>query len=182
MSSPDISSHSASSSDKLVYMANQIAKFFESQGPDKAVAGTADHLKKFWDPRMRQPDRRPRQGGRQRLGSGRPQSDRTIAGNEDRRASGDARALDRDLSAAHVSKAVQFHSCRHRPFLILRTRLGFCCSAPSARHDDVPIEQKLSNKFSGLHAERACGRGNDRMRYFVKAAGSASIKAERVVE
>jgi formate dehydrogenase subunit delta len=38
---------------KLVYMANQIAKFFESQGPDKAVAGTADHVKKFWDPRMR---------------------------------------------------------------------------------------------------------------------------------
>jgi formate dehydrogenase subunit delta len=39
--------------DKLVYMANQIAKFFASQGQDKAVAGTADHIKKFWDPRMR---------------------------------------------------------------------------------------------------------------------------------
>jgi formate dehydrogenase subunit delta len=34
-------------------MANQIATFFESQGSDKAVAGTADHIKKFWDPRMR---------------------------------------------------------------------------------------------------------------------------------
>jgi len=42
-----------SSPDKLIYMANQIAKFFESQGREKAVAGTADHLKKFWDPRMR---------------------------------------------------------------------------------------------------------------------------------
>jgi formate dehydrogenase subunit delta len=42
-----------SSPEKLIYMANQIATFFESQGPDKAVAGTADHLKKFWDPRMR---------------------------------------------------------------------------------------------------------------------------------
>ena len=39
--------------DKLVYMANQIGKFFATQGKDEAVAGTADHLKKFWDPRMR---------------------------------------------------------------------------------------------------------------------------------
>jgi formate dehydrogenase subunit delta len=38
---------------KLVYMANQIGKFFASQGHDKAVPGTADHIKKFWDPRMR---------------------------------------------------------------------------------------------------------------------------------
>lgn len=42
-----------STSDKLIYMANQIARFFESQGPDKAVAGTAEHIRKFWDPRMR---------------------------------------------------------------------------------------------------------------------------------
>jgi formate dehydrogenase subunit delta len=41
------------SPEKLVYMANQIGKFFASQGPDQAVAGTADHIKKFWDPRMR---------------------------------------------------------------------------------------------------------------------------------
>ena len=39
--------------DKLIYMANQIAKFFVSQGPEKAAAGTADHIQKFWDPRMR---------------------------------------------------------------------------------------------------------------------------------
>jgi formate dehydrogenase subunit delta len=39
--------------DKLVYMANQIGKFFASQGQDQAAAGTADHIKKFWDPRMR---------------------------------------------------------------------------------------------------------------------------------
>ena len=43
----------SSSPDKLVYMANQIGKFFQSQGPDKAVTGTAEHIKKFWDPRMR---------------------------------------------------------------------------------------------------------------------------------
>jgi formate dehydrogenase subunit delta len=41
------------SPDKLIYMANQIGKFFASQGPKRAVAGTADHVKKFWDPRMR---------------------------------------------------------------------------------------------------------------------------------
>lgn len=39
--------------DKLVYMANQIGKFFASQGDDQAVVGTADHIEKFWDPRMR---------------------------------------------------------------------------------------------------------------------------------
>jgi formate dehydrogenase subunit delta len=39
--------------EKLVYMANQISKFFDSQGREQAVAGTADHLQKFWDPRMR---------------------------------------------------------------------------------------------------------------------------------
>jgi formate dehydrogenase subunit delta len=41
------------SPDKLVYMANQIGKFFASQGPDKAPAGIAEHIAKFWDPRMR---------------------------------------------------------------------------------------------------------------------------------
>jgi formate dehydrogenase subunit delta len=42
-----------SSPDRLVYMANQIGKFFESQGHGKAVPGVADHIRKFWDPRMR---------------------------------------------------------------------------------------------------------------------------------
>lgn len=42
-----------SSPDKLVYMANQIGKFFRGQGHDKAVPGIAEHVKKFWDPRMR---------------------------------------------------------------------------------------------------------------------------------
>ena len=39
--------------DRLVYMANQIGKFFQSQGHHQAVAGVADHIRKFWDPRMR---------------------------------------------------------------------------------------------------------------------------------
>jgi formate dehydrogenase subunit delta len=41
------------SPDKLVYMANQIGTFFRSQGDDAAIKGTAEHIKKFWDPRMR---------------------------------------------------------------------------------------------------------------------------------
>jgi len=38
---------------KLIMMANQIGTFFKSQGPDAAVSGTADHIRRFWDPRMR---------------------------------------------------------------------------------------------------------------------------------
>jgi formate dehydrogenase subunit delta len=34
-------------------MANQIGAFFRSQGDDKAVPGIADHIGKFWDPRMK---------------------------------------------------------------------------------------------------------------------------------
>ncbi|MBU6297028.1 MAG: formate dehydrogenase subunit delta [Alphaproteobacteria bacterium] len=41
------------SPDKLVYMANQIGKFFAHDGETKAVVSIADHLLKFWDPRMR---------------------------------------------------------------------------------------------------------------------------------
>jgi len=42
-----------SSPDKLIYMANQIGKFFRGQVHDKAVPGIAEHVRKFWDPRMR---------------------------------------------------------------------------------------------------------------------------------
>ncbi|MBY0383446.1 MAG: formate dehydrogenase subunit delta [Xanthobacteraceae bacterium] len=44
---------SSTTGERLIYMANQIGKFFESQGHDKEVAGVADHIRKFWDPRMR---------------------------------------------------------------------------------------------------------------------------------
>lgn len=43
----------AASLPRLVYMANQIGKFFVSEDKATAVAGIADHLKHFWDPRMR---------------------------------------------------------------------------------------------------------------------------------
>ena len=39
--------------DKLVRMANQIARNFEVKGVAEAIAATADHIRKFWDPRMR---------------------------------------------------------------------------------------------------------------------------------
>lgn len=40
--------------DRLVRMANDIGNFFKSE-PDHAMAvdGVAQHLKRFWDPRMR---------------------------------------------------------------------------------------------------------------------------------
>ena len=41
------------SPDKLIYMANQIAKFMESKPQDQAVAGVAGHINDFWEPRMR---------------------------------------------------------------------------------------------------------------------------------
>jgi formate dehydrogenase subunit delta len=41
------------SPDKLAYMANQIGKFFANQGEKKAVPAIADHIQKFWEPRMR---------------------------------------------------------------------------------------------------------------------------------
>ncbi len=34
-------------------MANQIASFFNGSGPEAAVRDAADHINKFWDPRMR---------------------------------------------------------------------------------------------------------------------------------
>ena len=38
---------------RLVYMANQIGRFFAAQPHDAAVAGVAKHLADFWDPHMR---------------------------------------------------------------------------------------------------------------------------------
>ena len=38
---------------KLVDMINQIARNTAIQGEERAIAATADHVRKFWDPRMR---------------------------------------------------------------------------------------------------------------------------------
>ncbi|MGC8478151.1 MAG: formate dehydrogenase subunit delta [Acetobacteraceae bacterium] len=41
------------SPERLAYMANQIGRFFAHRPHDAAVAGVEEHLRKFWDPRMR---------------------------------------------------------------------------------------------------------------------------------
>ncbi|MEO3386496.1 formate dehydrogenase subunit delta [Mesorhizobium sp. CAU 1741] len=38
---------------KLIRMANQIGTFFESKPREEGVAGIAEHINKFWEPRMR---------------------------------------------------------------------------------------------------------------------------------
>ncbi len=53
MSSSNLISHSTTTDNKLVYMANQIGTFFKSQDMDTASARIAEHIVKFWDPRMR---------------------------------------------------------------------------------------------------------------------------------
>lgn len=43
-----------SPTERLVYMANQIARNFAVNGADSAAAATAEHIASFWDPRMKQ--------------------------------------------------------------------------------------------------------------------------------
>ena len=51
--SHDEESHAAQGIAKIVRMANQIGTFFQSKQHDLGVAGTAEHINKFWEPRMR---------------------------------------------------------------------------------------------------------------------------------
>ncbi len=46
--------HTVSTAEKLVRMANQIATFFHSKPREEGIAGVAEHINKFWEPRMRQ--------------------------------------------------------------------------------------------------------------------------------
>ena len=39
--------------ERLRYMADQIARNFAVLGENEAIAATADHIAKFWDPRMK---------------------------------------------------------------------------------------------------------------------------------
>jgi len=41
------------SQERLVYMANQIARNLATQPDEQAIATVADHIKAFWDPRMK---------------------------------------------------------------------------------------------------------------------------------
>ena len=38
---------------RLVRMANQIGTFFQSKPHEEGVAGVAEHINRFWEPRMR---------------------------------------------------------------------------------------------------------------------------------
>jgi formate dehydrogenase subunit delta len=39
--------------ERLRYMANQIARNLAPQGEDAAAAATAQHIRDYWDPRMK---------------------------------------------------------------------------------------------------------------------------------
>ncbi len=45
--------HIMSTKEKLVRMANQIGAFFHSKPREEGIAGIAEHINKFWEPRMR---------------------------------------------------------------------------------------------------------------------------------
>ncbi|WP_442579435.1 formate dehydrogenase subunit delta [Mesorhizobium sp. ASY16-5R] len=45
--------HTTTGIERIVRMANQIGTFFLSKPHDEGVAGTAEHINKFWEPRMR---------------------------------------------------------------------------------------------------------------------------------
>jgi formate dehydrogenase subunit delta len=47
-------SHSHESAERLVAMANDIGNYFRAQGRDEAIAGIANHINRYWTPRMRQ--------------------------------------------------------------------------------------------------------------------------------
>lgn len=42
-----------STGDRLIYMANQIARNLASEGPDRSTQMVAEHIRSFWDPSMR---------------------------------------------------------------------------------------------------------------------------------
>jgi formate dehydrogenase subunit delta len=46
-------SHDQEHGEHLVTMANDIGNYFRSQGREEAIAGIANHLKRYWTLRMR---------------------------------------------------------------------------------------------------------------------------------
>lgn len=45
--------HAHDNMSTLVRMANDISNFFRSQGEERAIAGIANHVRLFWEPRMK---------------------------------------------------------------------------------------------------------------------------------
>ncbi|MCU0830648.1 MAG: formate dehydrogenase subunit delta [Rhizobiaceae bacterium] len=50
---PELIDHHAEVRARIIRMANQIATFFASKPHDAGVAGVAQHINDFWEPRMR---------------------------------------------------------------------------------------------------------------------------------
>ncbi|WP_353646158.1 formate dehydrogenase subunit delta [Mesorhizobium sp. WSM2239] len=46
-------SHTSLVAARIIRMANQIGTFFESKPRGEGVTGVAEHINKFWEPRMR---------------------------------------------------------------------------------------------------------------------------------
>jgi len=46
--------HTPGNAEHLMSMANDIGNYFRAQGRDEAIAGIANHIKRYWTPRMRQ--------------------------------------------------------------------------------------------------------------------------------
>jgi formate dehydrogenase subunit delta len=46
--------HAHESGEHLVDMANDIGSYFRAQDRNEAIAGIANHIKRYWTPRMRQ--------------------------------------------------------------------------------------------------------------------------------
>jgi formate dehydrogenase subunit delta len=46
--------HTPGSGEHLIAMANDIGDYFRAQGRDEAIAGIANHIKRYWTLRMRQ--------------------------------------------------------------------------------------------------------------------------------
>ena len=49
----DVGEHRAGVREKHIRMANQIGTFFLSKPHEEGVHGVAEHINKFWEPRMR---------------------------------------------------------------------------------------------------------------------------------
>ena len=45
--------HRHQSGERLVAMANDIGNYFKTQSPEQAIVGIANHIQRFWTPRMR---------------------------------------------------------------------------------------------------------------------------------
>ena len=45
--------HVMSTTDRLVYMAHQIARNLAPMGEERAIVALSEHLNSFWDPRMK---------------------------------------------------------------------------------------------------------------------------------